>query len=159
MRLADFIAMDATLADIKTADRNSALRELVEALAKAGEIEEEDINSIYTSLKRREDLGSTGIGKGVAVPHTKTDRVKKLVGMLGRSAKGVEYAALDGEPVHVFFLILSPAKEPGPREHLRALEHISKLLRLDTYIKFLKNSRTKAELNRLIVEEDEGIEV
>jgi len=151
MRLTDFIAVDATVAEMKAGDRNSSLRELVEALVKAGEIKRDDVNSIYYSLRKREDLGSTGIGKGVAVPHTKTDRVKKLVGMLGRSPGGVEFAALDGEPVYIFFLILSPAKEPGPREHLKALEHISKLVRVDMYVKFLKNSRTKAELNILIV--------
>ena len=158
MRLADFINVSATQAEMKAAERNSSLRELVEALVKAGEIKEEDVNSIYNSLRRREDLGSTGIGKGVAVPHAKTDKVEKLVGMLGRSARGVEFAALDGEPVHIFFLILSPAKEPGPREHLRALEHISKLVRVDMYTKFLKDSKTKSDLDRLIVEEDDGIE-
>jgi len=158
MKLVDFMELDATLDDIKDVDRNSCLRQLVHALEKAGKIKKEDVSSIYQSLKKREDLGSTGIGKGVAVPHTKTDRVKRLMGMLGRSRKGVDFAAIDGEPVHVFFLILSPSKPPGPREHLKALEHISKLLRVDTYVKFLKDANDKDELNKLLIEEDESIE-
>jgi len=158
MKLVDFMELDATLDEIKDVDRNSCLRQLVEALAKAGKIKKEDVHSIYYGLKKREDLGSTGIGKGVAVPHTKTDRVKGLIGMLGRSRKGVDFAALDGEPVHIFFMILSPSKSPGPREHLKALEHISKLLRVDMYVKFLKDARDKEELKRLLVEEDESIE-
>jgi mannitol/fructose-specific phosphotransferase system IIA component (Ntr-type) len=158
MKLIDFMALDATLDEIGEADRNASLRKLVEALTKAGGIKKEDGTSVYQSLKKREDLGSTGIGKGVAVPHAKTDKVKRLTGMLGRSGKGVEFAALDGEPVHIFFLILSPAKPPGPSEHLKALEHISRLLRVDTYVKFLKNAKDKDELNKLLIEEDEGIE-
>lgn len=158
MKLTDFMVLEATLDNMKADDRNSCLRELVEALGTAGKIKKQDVDSVFRALKKREDLGSTGIGRGLAVPHCKSDKVKKLVGMLGRSKKGVEFSSIDGEAVHIFFLILSPATDPGPRDHLKALEHISKLLRLDMYAKFLKNAPDKEELNRLLVEEDESIE-
>ncbi len=90
---------------------------------------------------KREDLGSTGIGRGVAVPHTKHPSVQRLVGTGGRQQQeGVDFDSLDGEKVQLFFLLISPPDRPG--DHLRALENISRQLRDETFCKFLKQATT-----------------
>jgi PTS system fructose-specific IIA component/PTS system nitrogen regulatory IIA component len=101
---------------------------------------------------KREELGSTGIGRGVAVPHTKHPSVERLVGTVGISRNGVEFSSLDGEPVQIFFLLVSPPDRPG--DHLRALENISRQLRDDTFCRFLKQSKTVQDIEQLLEEAD-----
>jgi PTS system fructose-specific IIA component/PTS system nitrogen regulatory IIA component len=110
------------------------------------------LESIVRAILNREDLGSTGIGRGVAVPHTKHASVTDLVGAVGVSSEGVDFNSLDGERVHVFFLLISPPDRPG--DHLRALENISRQLRNDTFCRFLKQSKTAEEIRQLLDEVD-----
>jgi PTS system fructose-specific IIA component/PTS system nitrogen regulatory IIA component len=100
----------------------------------------------------REELGSTGIGRGVAVPHTKHGSVEQLVGTVGVSREGVDFDSLDGEKVFVLFLLVSPLDRPG--DHLRALENISRQLRDDRFCRFLKQSKTAEEIRQLLTEAD-----
>jgi mannitol/fructose-specific phosphotransferase system IIA component (Ntr-type) len=104
------------------------------------------------AIMKREELGSTGIGRGVAVPHTKHPSVSRLVGTVGISGDGVDFNSLDGDKVQLFFLLVSPPDRPG--DHLRALENISRQLRDDTFCKFLKQSKTVAEIQQLLDEAD-----
>ena len=97
-------------------------------------------------------MGSTGIGRGVAVPHTKHPSVDKLVGTVGVSIDGVDFKSLDGEKVNLFFLLISPPDRPG--DHLRALENISRQLRDDTFCRFLKQSKTAEDIWQLLEEAD-----
>ena len=103
---------------------------------------------------KREELGSTGIGKGIAVPHTKHPSVSKLVGTVGVSADGIDFNSLDGEKVHLLFLLISPPDLPV--EHLRALENISRQLRDDMFCKFLKNAKSVEEIQTVLREADAG---
>jgi mannitol/fructose-specific phosphotransferase system IIA component (Ntr-type) len=130
----------------------TAIRELVEGLAAAGGIPAAEVDGIVAAIMKREELGSTGIGRGVAVPHTKHASVQKLVGTVGVSHEGVDFNSLDGDKVQLFFLLVSPPDRPS--DHLRALENISRQLRDDTFCRFLKQARSAQDIHQLLEEAD-----
>lgn len=152
MKFVDFVHVDAIRASLDADDKEAVIRELVSALAGAGKIVADEVDSIVGAIMKREELGSTGIGRGVAVPHTKHPSVEKLVGTVGVSHGGVDFDSLDGEKVQLFFLLISPPDRPG--DHLRALENISRQLRNDTFCKFLKQSKTAGDILQLLEEAD-----
>ena len=152
MKFSDFVARESISASLQAADKESAIREMVQSLLDAGRIEKSQYDSIIKAILKREELGSTGIGRGVAVPHTKHASVDKLVGTVAVSKEGVDFASLDGETVHLFFLLVSPMDRPG--DHLRALENISRQLRNDTFCRFLKKAKSPAEIQVLLDEAD-----
>ena len=122
MKLSDFIVSEAVIATLQSTDRDGVLRELVSSLAESGALPREAVDEVVASLVKREQNGSTGFGKGVAVPHVKHPLVKKLAGTVGRSAAGVDFAALDHQPVYSVVLLLSP--ENQPQQHLQAMNII-----------------------------------
>lgn len=152
MKFNDFVSVSAIRADLGADDKEGVIRELVGALVAAGELAESELESIFKAIMKREELGSTGIGRGVAVPHTKHPSVEKLVGTVGVSADGVDFDSLDGEKVQLFFLLISPPDRPG--DHLRALENISRQLRDDTFCRFLKQAKTPEDIQQLLEEAD-----
>lgn len=156
MKLTDFIVDDAIITEIKATEKEAVIREMVFTLKDAQKINGKDVENIIKSLMKREELGSTGIGKGVAVPHTKHDCVKKIMGAIARSTKGVDFNALDGEPVHIFFLLLSPNDSAGT--HLAALERISTVIRDNDFRRFMREANGKAEMIEILKEVD-GIHV
>jgi mannitol/fructose-specific phosphotransferase system IIA component (Ntr-type) len=152
MKFADFVCPDAIIADLAASDKEWSIREIVQALTKAGKIKSGESESIVKAILKREELGSTGIGRGVAVPHTKHPSVDRLVGAVAISRQGVDFASLDGETVNLFFLLVSPPDRPG--DHLRALENISRQLRDDTFCRFLKQAKAAGEVKQLLDEAD-----
>ena len=152
MKFADFICPGAIRAELTANDKEGVIREMVQALLEAGKIQKDQLESIVRAILNREELGSTGIGRGVAVPHTKHASVGDLVGSVGVSSEGVDFNSLDGEKVYVFFLLISPPDRPG--DHLRALENISRQLRNDRFCRFLKLSKTPEEIRQLLDEVD-----
>lgn len=152
MKFSDFIQRGAIKADLTSRDKPGVIRELVEALAAAGSLQGADPENIIAAIMKREELGSTGIGRGVAVPHTKHPTVDRLVGTVGVSHDGVDFQSLDGENVHLFFLLVSPPDRPG--DHLRALENISRQLRDDTFCRFLKQAKSPTDVLHLLDEAD-----
>ena len=152
MKFCDFVSTDAIQSEMASVDKEGAIRELVGNLVKASQINADDAEGIVSAIMKREELGSTGIGRGIAVPHTKHPCVDKLVGTVGVSQEGVEFQSLDGESVQLFFLLVSPPDRPG--DHLRALENISRQLRDDMFCKFLKQSKTKKDIQTLLEEAD-----
>ena len=152
MKFADFISVNAIRADLSAADKESVIGELVQALLDAGEVNASEKDDIVAAILKREELGSTGIGRGVAVPHTKHPSVQKLVGTVGVSAEGVDLNSHEGERVQLFFLLVSPPERPG--DHLRALENISRQLRDDTFCRFLKQSKSTEDIHQLLEEAD-----
>ncbi len=153
MKLADFIVKDAILPELKAHDRDGVIRELVNALAAAKAIHATDVDAIVKSIIDREKIGSTGFGKGVAVPHVKHAALKKRVGAIGRSTVGVDFAALDQAPVYSVFLLLSPADKPDG--HLQAMENIFRNLQQDTFRRFLRQADTQAKIVDLLDEADQ----
>ncbi len=152
MKFADFVSPEAIRADLEADDKEGVVREMTSALMEAGKVAAEEYESIVKAILKREELGSTGIGRGVAVPHTKHPSVENLVGTVGVSAAGVDFASLDGDKVHLFFLLISPPDRPG--DHLRALENISRQLRDETFCKFLKQSKASQDILQLLEEAD-----
>ena len=152
MKFSDFVSVSAIKADVDSLDKPGVIRELVESLAAAGAIKAADTDGIVAAIMKREELGSTGIGRGVAVPHTKHPSVEKLVGTVGVSSEGVDFNSLDGDKVQLFFLLVSPPDRPG--DHLRALENISRQLRDDTFCRFLKQAKSAHDIQLLLDEAD-----
>jgi mannitol/fructose-specific phosphotransferase system IIA component (Ntr-type) len=152
MKFADFICFEAIRADLAAVDKEGAIREIVKSLQDAGKIDPAESESIVKAIMKREELGSTGIGRGVAVPHTKHPSVDHLMGTVAVSRQGVDFTSLDGETVNLFFLLISPPDRPG--DHLRALENISRQLRDDTFCRFLKQAKSPADIKQLLDEAD-----
>lgn len=152
MNFADFISKKAIVPSLEATDKEGAIKEMTKALLDAGEIAESEYDGIVEKIMEREQLGSTGIGRGVAVPHTKHPSVEKLCGAVAVSRGGVEFESLDGDPVHLLFLLVSPLDRPG--DHLRALENVSRQLRDDSFCRFLKQSTTNEDIWQLLEEAD-----
>lgn len=152
MKFADFVVPKAIRADLSADDKEGVIREMVQALQGAGAVATGEFESIVKAILKREELGSTGIGRGVAVPHTKHPSVERLVGTVAVSSEGVDFDSLDGEKVFLFFLLISPPDRPG--DHLRALENISRQLRDDTFCRFLKQAKTAQDVQQLLDEAD-----
>ena len=152
MKFSDFVNTKAIKAGLGAETKEAVIAEMLRALVDVGQIADDDTESILNAILKREELGSTGIGRGVAVPHTKHPSVDRLVGMVGVSDQGVDFDSLDGEKVQLFFLLISPPDRPG--DHLRALENISRQLRDNTFCRFLKQSKSAADIQQLLEEAD-----
>lgn len=154
MKFADFISRESVVANLEADAKEAVVRTMVRALQVSGRVADEHGEGIIKSVMKREELGSTGIGRGIAVPHTKHASVDRPVGTVAVSSEGIDFEALDGEKVHLFFLLISPPDRPG--DHLRVLEHISRQLRDDSFCKFLKQAGTAEEILQLLDEADES---
>jgi len=152
MKFVDFVSRDAIRTSIDVDSKDQVIRAMATALLESGKVSEDQHESIIEAILKREELGSTGIGRGVAVPHTKHPSVSELVGTVAVSEEGVDFDSLDGEKVHLLFLLVSPPDRPG--DHLRALENISRQLRDETFCRFLKQSKTPDEVWQLLEEAD-----
>ena len=151
MKIAEVLDKRAIKIGMSAVTKEDSLKELVGILAQVEDIG--DQKSIVKGLIERESLGSTGIGQGIAIPHGKTDKVKRLIAVLGISKTGVNFDALDGEPVYIFFLLVAPKSTPGP--HLKALAQISRLLRDTYFCELIRKCRTEEEVYNLIKNEEE----
>lgn len=152
MKFSSFIVVEAIRADLQAEDKPGVVEEMVGALVAAAGVKAEEQEGIIQAVMKREELGSTGIGRGVAVPHTKHASVNRLIGTVGISRDGVDFNSLDGEKVQIFFLLVSPPDRPG--DHLRALENISRQLRDDTFCRFLKEAKSVEDIKQLLDEAD-----
>ena len=154
MKLTEFVVNEAIIADLQADSKEAAIRAMVGSLKDAGAIPADDEESIVAAILKREELGSTGIGNGVAVPHTKHPSVDKLVATVAIAGNGVDFASLDGEDVFILFLLVSPPDRPG--DHLRGLENISRHLRDQTFCNFLRQSSSREQVVELLEEADNG---
>ena len=151
MKITEFLDKRGIKMDVESSEKEDVLKELVDVLAEVKDVGDKKL--ILKALIDRENLGSTGIGQGIAIPHGKTDKVKEIVAVLGISRKGVNFDALDGEPVYLFFLLVAPKDNPGP--HLKALAQISRLLRDSFFCELIKRCQTPEEVFELIRKEEE----
>ena len=154
MKLKEFIRTDAIVPALQATTRDEAIRELVNSLAGVGAIEASAVDEIVAAVINREKHGSTGFGKGVAVPHVKHAKIKSMSGTVGRSAAGVDFAALDHQPVYSIFLLLSP--ENQPQQHLQAMNVVFQNLQKDMFRRFLRQSDTREKILDLLEEADSG---
>lgn len=154
MKFSEFIEKEAIVPELKAPDRDGVLRELVDSLAAAGAVPATAVEEIVAALVKREKNGSTGFGKGVAVPHVKHAKVKKMIGTVGRSTAGIDFAALDHQPVYSIVMLLSP--ENQPQQHIQAMNVIFTSLQNNDFRKFLRQSATREAIVDLLDEADQG---
>jgi PTS system nitrogen regulatory IIA component len=154
MKFSEFVVREAIVADLQSHDRDGVLRELVGALAQSGALPEASVDEVVEALIKREKNGSTGFGKGVAVPHVKHPKIKKMAATIGRSVSGVDFAALDHQPVYMVVLLLSPDNQP--QQHLQAMNIVFTNLQKDTFRRFLRQSTTREAIADLLDEADQG---
>jgi mannitol/fructose-specific phosphotransferase system IIA component (Ntr-type) len=154
MKLSEFIVSEAIVPNLASSERDGVLRELVSSLADAGALPQGAIDEVLAEILKREQKGSTGFGKGVAVPHVKHAKVQKMAGTVGRSEAGVDFAAVDHQPVYTIVLLLSP--ENQPQQHLQAMHVIFDNLQDDMFRRFLKQSTTRQAITELLEEADQG---
>ena len=150
MRMSDFVVREAIIPDLKATTKEGAIREMVEGLRVAGYFRGAEPEDIIKAILKREQLGSTGIGRAVAIPHSKHTSVDRLIGSLAISKAGIPFDSVDGEPVHVLVLLISPQDRPG--DHLRALENVARTMRDDGFVRSLIQSATREAIWSLLEE-------
>ncbi len=150
MRISEFLVPEAVLVDLKATNKRDVLIELLQPLAKAGRIA--DAKKMVEVLLEREELGSTGIGGRIAIPHGKAAQVRELSAGLGVSRAGIPFDALDGEPVNLFIALVAPEGSAGL--HLKALARVSSLLKDRAFKKALMGAQTREDVLRLIEAEE-----
>lgn len=141
MRMTDFVVREAIVAELTATTKEGVIREMVESLRNAGYFKGGEPEDIVKAILKREALGSTGIGRGVAIPHTKHASVDRLVGTVAVSRGGVNFNSVDGEPVYLLVLLVSPQDRPG--DHLRALENVARSMRDDSFVRSLRQCTTR----------------
>jgi PTS system nitrogen regulatory IIA component len=146
----DFLSADAIKLSLESKNKKDAIKELVEVLFKSGKIK--DKKKMMQTLLEREELGSTGIGQGIAIPHGKSDTVSDLAAAFGLSQDGISFDSLDGEPVNIFFMLVAPEGAAGA--HLKALARISSLLKDKYFRKSLLAAKTPEDVVKIIQEEE-----
>ena len=142
MRLRDLIDESAVKVGLESLDKEECFEEMIDLLVRADRIP--DRAGALEAIRQREAQGTTGIGQGVAIPHGKHASISSLTAALGTSAGGLEFDAVDGDPVHVVFLLLAPVNDPGP--HVRALAEIARLVQTPGFYRKLTEAKTAAEV-------------
>ena len=153
MKLRDFVCCQATITEFQASDRDGVIKELVRSLDKAGRIEKGKCEGVIREVIKRENEASTGLGKGVAVPHVKHKAVKDIVAAIGQSSTGINFFALDKQPVYSVILLISPVDDPD--KHLQAMESVFRHLQQERFRKFLRQCRNAEQVKDLLIEADE----
>lgn len=148
MKLGKLLDTDHILLDMKATEHWPAIVELVDFLAERGDIPKNCYNDILKALEEREALISTGIGSGVAIPHTFSDNLENVVGIFGRSKGGIEFEALDNAPVHFIILFIVPRKDY--HLHLRTLAAIAKMFTNCEVRRRLATASTRDEILEIL---------
>ncbi|WP_028574076.1 PTS sugar transporter subunit IIA [Desulfonatronovibrio hydrogenovorans] len=146
MNLDKYIHIDQIIPELSSGSKNEILAELIAPLVQKYDFL--SLDKVYDVLLTRENLGTTGIGEGVAIPHGKLDDLEEVLLVAGRSLRGVNFSALDHKPVHIFFMVLAPEKSAG--KHLKILAYISRLLQDPTFKESFMRAQDREELWNLI---------
>ena len=150
MKILDVMPKEAILDDLKSQNKKALLEELVTPLAASTGLNSEDLVRV---LMDRERLGSTGIGGGIGIPHGKIKDLDALILGFGLSRKGIDFESIDGEPTHIFFVLITPEDSTGL--HLKLLARISRILKNDHFKERLLNAADRDEIIEIIKQEDE----
>jgi len=151
MKITDIFSKELIIEDLKARNKRDALVELSSLFLQGHKIC--DHNAVVNVLLEREKLGSTGIGDGIAIPHGKHSDLDHLIVSFGRSKEGADFDAMDGKPVHLFFLLMAPENTTG--QHLKVLAKISRMLKDSKFRGNLMEAKTKDDLFRIIIERDD----
>ena len=154
MKFVDFVCFEAVIPQLTATNRDGVIEELVCSLDKAGKLGKGNCKEIIKAVIKREKEASTGMGKGVAVPHIKHSAVKNVVAAIGQSSVGIDFFALDKQPVYSVMLLISP--EENADIHLQAMEKIFKHLQNERFRSFLRQSQTAEQIEDLLREADDS---
>ncbi len=152
MKLREIVVEKAIVPQLQSTKRDDVIKELVDSLVESGAIDKSLHEEFVKAVLSRERKGSTGFGHGVAVPHVKSPKIDKLTVAIGISQEGIDFKALDKEPVYSLFLLMSP--EDRPEEHLDAMEAIFGNLQDDQFRKFLRQASSIEDVVTLLDEAD-----
>ena len=150
MKLIDVLVRDACVIDLQAKTKKEVLRELAEGLA--GSVEGVSAAALLDQLLERERLGTTAMGDGIAIPHARMEDVDRLLVSFGRSRQGVDFESVDGEPTHVFFLLVAPGREGSA--HLLILAQLSRSLTGEAFRRKLVDVESVDDLIRAVEEEE-----
>lgn len=151
MKLSEILQEESIIPELRAKDKKSVLGELAERMCEQDP--GVDKNTLVKVLLEREKLGSTGIGDGVAIPHGKLASVRNPMISFGRSREGLDFEAMDGQPAHIFFLLVAP--EDSSSVHLQVLARLAKILKTSAFRKRLMQAGDRQGIYRAIVETDE----
>jgi len=149
----DFICFDAAIPQLQTSQRDEVIAMLVDALSDAGKFDSNQAKKFTKAIVKRENEASTGIGKGVAVPHVKHKDIDKVIAIIGQNPEGIDFSSLDKQPVYSVVLLISPASKPDM--HLEAMDKIFRHLQSEKFRKFLRQCQTNKQIEDLFEEADE----
>ena len=153
MKIADYINESLIISDLACSDKNTVLKKFSDCVSQ--QFPKIPVDEVFTILKEREDLGSTGIGDGIAIPHGKTKKIDTLIAAFARSHEGIPFDAIDDKPVKFFFLLLAPEDSAGL--HLKALAKISRMLKDPEFQERLAEAKDAAELFQVIQNKDDQV--
>jgi len=151
----DIVVKESIITELHATNRDGVITELVDSLVKSGCVTEAQREEFTKAIIRRENKGSTGFGHGVAVPHVKHADIETMRIAIGNSADGIDFKALDREPVYSIMLLLSP--EDQPENHLDAMEAIFSSLSQDTFRRFLRQANSSDDVLTLLTETDNAV--
>ncbi len=151
LKISNFLRPEGIIMEMSATEKLSAIKELVEHMV-TNKIAK-DREQLFEALAKRENLESTGIGEGVAIPHARTDAVDEVVLVFARSKTGIDFSALDGKPSHIIFLIASPENKKS--EYIMTLAKLSRLLRHGTVREQLKNAQNPNQVLEIIKKNEE----
>ncbi|RPH99355.1 MAG: PTS sugar transporter subunit IIA [Calditrichaeota bacterium] len=150
MSLLDVLTEEVIAVPLSSCDKNGAIRELIALVRKSGKISNED--EVYDAVMMREDKSSTGLEKGIAVPHAKTAAVNKIAAAIGISRDGIDFGSLDGKPSKLIFLILAPPAQSGP--HVAMLSEIARMTQHPGLCNELVEAKSAAKVLSILNGED-----
>jgi len=142
MSILELISEECIKVPLEGTEKNEVLREMIHLLKEAGKFEDEE--AIYLAVRNREDLCSTGLGEGIAVPHAKTDAVSSITMAIGISPDGIEFESLDEKPAKMFFMILAPPSQAG--QHIEILSEVARITRSAAFMRAIIHSENAKEV-------------
>jgi mannitol/fructose-specific phosphotransferase system IIA component (Ntr-type) len=148
MNLGDILSVETIVPDMKSVVRWESIDELIQNLVNTGKIRPQDRDAIIAVVKKRESSMSTGIGFGIGIPHASTDLIQEVVGSMGRSKNGIDFDALDNQPVNLVMLFLVPQGQF--QKHLHTLANIAKLLHIKEFRQELEQAPDAAAMYEII---------
>lgn len=155
MKLTELVTKESIVESVSSTDKKGALREMAEALRGARKSAGLKVPDVVEALLKREKMGTTGMGGGIALPHAKVEGISGLFGAFGRSKAGVDFGAVDGDRVHIMFMLVSPPSDATA--HLAALKRLSAGIRLPNMVKFLRAAKGPKEIWDLLREMDDSV--
>jgi len=155
MKFVDIFCFDSIITELESQNRDDVILELITSVDKVRKFGAKKRRDIYKSLIKRENEASTGLGKGVALPHVKHPAVKEVIMTVGQSSKGIDFSSLDNQLVYTVILLVSPADDP--EAHLQVMQKTFQHLQHERFLKFLRQAKSVNEIKQLFVEADDSV--